>query len=156
MIEFDTCEECLWSRDKPPSESPLKSSVGVAFMISEEEELICEMVQSGRTKKKSIDGDGSIIVTSIIGLTTEIELSEMDEMIGQGQIRVNLKFPYLGETSGGCELSPREELIAREHFLARSKYYFTQSTKTLLKDFFVLNPPTVLDPFHNTASLSAD
>ena len=48
---------------KLPSESPLKCSVGVSLMINEEEELMCQVVQSGKTKKKSIDGDGSIKAT---------------------------------------------------------------------------------------------
>ena len=69
---------------KPPSESPLKNSNGVVLMISEEEELICEVIQSGKTKKKFIDGDGSIMATSTIGLTTKIGLPELDEKIGRG------------------------------------------------------------------------
>ena len=38
----------------------------------------------------------------------------------------------------------------------RSRYYPSQSAKSLLKDFFELNPPTHLDPSHQTTSFSAD
>ena len=37
-----------------------------------------------------------------------------------------------------------------------SRYYLSQSAKSLLKDFFELNPPTHLDPSHPTTSFSAD
>ena len=39
---------------------------------------------------------------------------------------------------------------------ARTKYYPSQSAKSLLKDFFELNPPTHLDAMHHTTSFSAD
>ena len=39
---------------------------------------------------------------------------------------------------------------------ARTKYYPSQSAKSLLKDFFEFNPPTHLDATHQTTSLSAD
>ena len=38
----------------------------------------------------------------------------------------------------------------------RTKYYPSQSAKTLLKDFFEHNPPTHLDATHQTTSFSAD
>ena len=38
----------------------------------------------------------------------------------------------------------------------RSKYYPSQSAKSLLKDFFKLNPPTHLDATHQMTSFSAD
>ena len=39
---------------------------------------------------------------------------------------------------------------------ARTKYYPSQSAKSLLKDFFEHNPPTRLDATHQTTSFSAD
>ena len=42
----------------------------------------------------------------------------MHEVIGHGPNTSPFKFLYLGETSGGCELPPRGELIAREAFPA--------------------------------------
>ena len=66
---------------KLPSESPLKRPAGVAFMISEEDELMCKKAQSRKTKKKTNDGDGSGIAMSSLGLRTEIGLSESDDMI---------------------------------------------------------------------------
>ena len=56
----------------------------------------------------------------------------------------------------GLELPLYEELITREGFPTRSKYYPSQSAKTLSKEFFELNPPTVLDPGHTITNLSAD
>ena len=38
----------------------------------------------------------------------------------------------------------------------KGRYYPSQSAKSLLKDFFELNPPTHLDPSHPTTSFSAD
>ena len=38
----------------------------------------------------------------------------------------------------------------------KSRYHPSQSAKSLLKDFFELNPPTHLDPSHPTSSFSAD
>ena len=81
---------------KRSSESPLRSSVGVALMISEEEELMYEVPQSGKTKKKSIDGDGTVMATPTIGLTTEIRLSEMDQMISQRPTTSHFKVALIG------------------------------------------------------------
>ena len=51
-------------------------------MISEEEELMCEVTQSKKRKKKSNGGNGSGMATLTGGLTTGIGLPEMDEKIG--------------------------------------------------------------------------
>ena len=48
------------------------------------------------------------------------------------------------------------ESIAEQEKVHRVKYYPSQSAKSLLKDFFELNPPTHLDPSHPTTSFSAD
>ena len=47
-------------------------------MISEEEELVCEVAQSGKRNRKSNDGDGSRMAMSTGRLTTEIGLPETD------------------------------------------------------------------------------
>ena len=83
-----------------PIESPLKSSVGVGLMISEEE-LMCEVVQSRKTKKKSTDGNGSILATSKNGLTNEVGLSEMHEAIGQRSTASHYKVPLFWGNSMG-------------------------------------------------------
>ena len=93
--------------------------------------------------KKSNDGDGSKMVTLTSGLTTEIGLSEMDDMVGQGPSTSNFNVFLFGGISLGCDLPPREELFAREVFPARSKHYLSQSAKTLFKDFSGMNPPAV-------------
>ena len=125
-------------------------------MITEEEELMCEVAQCGKRKRKSFDADGSRMATSTGWLTTETGLSQKVEKIGQGLSMSHSKVPLFGETSVGYELPPREKLTAREDFPARSKFYTSQSAKTLLEDFFELNPSIVLVPGHTTTSLSAN
>ena len=53
---------------------------------------------------------------------------------------------------------PRVESIVEEERVGaeKSRHYLSQSAKSLLKDFFELNPPTHLDPSHPTTSFSAD
>ena len=53
---------------------------------------------------------------------------------------------------------PQVETIVEEERVGAEKcrYYPSQSAKSLLKDFFELNPPTHLDPSHPTTSFSAD
>ena len=53
---------------------------------------------------------------------------------------------------------PQMESIVEEDRVGaeKSRYYRSQSAKSLLKDFFELNPPTHLDPSHPTTSFSAD
>ena len=60
---------------------------------------------------------------------------------GDGMVRVPQVEPIVEEERVGGE---------------RSRYYPSQSAKSLLKDFFELNPPTHLDPSHPTTSFSAD
>ena len=148
--------ESVADSSKFPTESPLKRSIRVAFVITGEEELMCEVAWSRKRKKKSNDGDGSRRAMSTGGLATEIGLSEKGEMIGQGPSTNRANVPIFAETPLGVELPPREELAGNANVYHRSKYYPSQSAKTLLKDFFELNPPTVLDPGHTTPSLSAD
>ena len=59
---------------------------------------------------------------------------------------------------GGMVCVPGVESIVEEERVGteKSKYYPSQSAKSLLKDFFELNPPTHLDPSHPTTSFSAD
>ena len=53
---------------------------------------------------------------------------------------------------------PRVESIVEEERVGaeKSRYYPSQSAKSLLKDFFELNPPTHLDPSHPTTVFRAD
>ena len=53
---------------------------------------------------------------------------------------------------------PRVESIVEEKRVGgeKSRYYPSQSAKSVLKDFFELNPPTHLGPSHPTNSFSAD
>ena len=74
------------------------------------------------------------------GLTTEIGLSEMDGMVNQGPSTSHFNVPLFGGTSVGCELPPREEQGGIAIVCHRIEDYPIQSAKTLLKDFFELNP----------------
>ena len=133
-----------------PNKSPLKRSVGVAFVINEEEQLMCEVNQSG-IKRRSNDGEGSRMMVSTGGLTNETRLPEIDEMVGRGPSTGPANAPVFGEPSLRIELPPREKLVSREKFSKRNKYNPSQSAKTLLKVFFELNSPTILDPGHTTS-----
>ena len=64
----------------------------------------------------------------------------------------------LFEMASGMVLVPRVGSIVEEERVGveKSRYYPSQSAKSLLKDFFELNPPTPLDPSHPTTSFSAD
>ena len=58
----------------------------------------------------------------------------------------------------GMVCVPQVESIVEEERVGaeKSRYYPRQSAKSLLKDFFELNPPTHLDPSHPSTSFSAD
>ena len=52
---------------------------------------------------------------------------------------------------------PVESIVEQEGVRGvKSKYYPSRSAKSLLKDFFELNPPSHLDPSHPTTSFGAD
>ena len=61
-----------------------------------------------------------------------------------------------GEGEGMLCIPPVEKMFRQGATpKERTKYYPSQSAKSLLKDFFGLNPPAHLDPSHPTTSLSA-
>ena len=64
------------------------------------------------------------------------ELSFSDDMVRVPRVESNVE----------------EERVGAEE----SRYYPSQSAKSLLEDFFKLNPPTHLDPSHPTTSFSTD
>ena len=61
------------------------------------------------------------------------------------------------EGEGMVLISPVDEMLEQE-FAAKEKtrYYPSQSAKSLLKECFEMNPPTRLDPSHPTTSFTAD
>ena len=64
-----------------------------------------------------------------------------------------------GLASGDCMVRvPQVELIAEGERVGveKSRYYPSQSAKSMLKDFFELNPPTHLAPSQPTTSFRAD
>ena len=60
---------------------------------------------------------------------------------GEGMVRIPPVDEMLGQ-----EVAPKE----------KTRYYPSQSAKSLLKECFEMNPPTHLDPSHPTTSFSAD
>ena len=61
------------------------------------------------------------------------------------------------EGEGMVRVPPVDELFGQDFSRKeRTKYYPSQSAKSLLKDCFALKPPTYLDPSHPTTSFSAD
>ena len=61
------------------------------------------------------------------------------------------------ERDGTVRIPPVEEMFLQESSTKeRTKYYPSQSAKSLLKEYFDLNLPTYLDPSHATTSFSAD
>ena len=61
------------------------------------------------------------------------------------------------EGEGMMRVSPVDEMFRQEAApKERTRYYPSQSRKSLLKDCFEMNPPRHLDPSHPTTSFSAD
>ena len=90
------------------------------------------------------------------GTMTEFRLSEVDAMVGQGTSVGCLGAPTLVEAALGFGSPPGRKLVSAEKCFRRSKYYPSQSAKTMLKDFFNLHSRKTLNPGHTTTSLSAD
>ena len=137
------------------SGSQFERSAGVSIVINEEEVIMCEVNWSGK-KKKSNNGGRGRFATSTGGLMTEVQVSEMDEIISLGPSTSRFIVPLFGWVSLGAGLRRREEVVAHGKFFTHKKNYPSHAAKTFLKDFFDLNPHTVLDLGHTTTSLSAD
>ena len=80
------------------------------------------------------------------------------EGIAQRQADERFVGTRLGEEGEGVvRVPPVDEMFEQEATTKeRTKYYPSQSAKSLLKEYFELNPPTHLDPSHATTSFSAD
>ena len=62
-----------------------------------------------------------------------------------------------GGGEGTVRIPPVDEMLGQEVAAKeRTRYYPSQSAKSLLKECFEKNPPTQLDPSHPTTSFSAD
>ena len=135
--------------------SPVKWFATVAFIAEESSE---DLVGASRLAKamRSEFGFSDRTVTYVGGISNDFGLSDIDDLVDQcsqsgqaGPSRIPVVF-------ADVDLAPLEELNTQEKFLQQSKNYPSQAAKTLLKELFELNPPTVLDPGHSTNSLSAD
>ena len=61
------------------------------------------------------------------------------------------------EGEGMVRIPPMEQMLLEEGTSKeRIKKYPSQSARSLLKEYFELNPPTHLDPSHATTSFNAD
>ena len=62
-----------------------------------------------------------------------------------------------GEGEGMVRVPPLDEMFGQQAVAKeKTRYYPSQSAKTLLKECFEMNPPIHLDPSHPTTSFSAD
>ena len=150
----------IWKGDEisagiSSDESPLKLSAGVVFKRKEQDEVLCDK-QSFERRRNSNTGKDCILALSNGGLTTEIGLSEVYVMVVQTMSTGRVGMPLWSGISLVFAVLRREKLSANGILSHRSMYYPSQSAKTLLKDFFVSNPHTLLDPGHTKINLSAD
>ena len=107
-------------------------------------------VESRGTETFTSEGVPESLVTSGgFSVLEGIARRQADEgVVGIGMFEV-------GE--GMVRVPPVDEMLGRDFSAKeRTKYYPSQSAKSLLKDCFELNPPTYLDPSHPTTSFSAD
>ena len=130
---------------KSSRELHLKHCAVVVFVIIKEVEFLCEISQSGK-RRKSNDIEGSRIATSICGLTAQIGISVINEIVGQGPSTSCANACLIRETSLGVELLLPEDVVGIANVCQRSNRHPSHSTKTVMKDFFELNPQTVLEP----------
>ena len=127
--------------------------------------LPCKSIQFGVADTiESVDG-GNLSRSGITEASGGVEGSDFTSG-GFSTLEANEK-KQADERDGGLfELAsgddmvrvPHVESIVEEGWVGteKSRYYPRQSAKSLLKDFFELNPPTHLDPSHPTTSFSAD
>ena len=80
------------------------------------------------------------------------------EAIARGQVDERFVGTRMGdEGEGMVRIPPVDEMFGQEAVpKQRTRYYPSQSAKSLLKNCFEMNPPTHLDPSHPTTSFSAD
>ena len=95
-------------------------------------------------------------VATVEGESTDIGLSDIDAMIGQGTSTGKIGPTGFFSRNMKVEMPPREGLAAQERFSQKAKFYPSQSAKTLLEDFFEINASPVLDLDHITNGFSAN
>ena len=133
-------------------ESRSKRTAGVLFKVYEQGEVGGGMFSS---EKKSSGGESNHGAASTSGMAIDFGLSEMDAKVSQGLSAGRFGAPTPCDATWGFELPSKQEMVSGEKTFKRSKYCPRESAKTLLKDFFELYPPTILNPEHATASLGA-
>ena len=68
-------------------------------------------------------------VASVEGASTDIGLSDIDAIIGQGTSTGKIKPTWFSSRNTNVELPLRVELAAQEKFSQRAKYYPSQSAR---------------------------
>ena len=125
-------------------------------VMKDPDELVCNAVMFDvASGSESVGGAGlskegvtdpsegvpeSFVTSGGFSILEGIARRQLDDE-GEGLVRV----PRVDEMFGQ-EAAPKE----------RTRYYPSQSAKSLLKDCFEMNPPTHLDPSHPTTSFSVD
>ena len=134
-------------------------------MLSEQEGLLCKAVMfdvtsgignvggAGLSKGNDINTSegvpGSFVTSG--GFST---LEGIAQRQADGRF-ADIRMGY--ERDSMVRIPPVEEMFGQEAApKERTRYYPSQSAKSLLKDCFEMNPPTHLDPSHPTTSFRAD
>ena len=83
---------------------------------------MCELNQSAK-RRKSQDGESSRMKASTDGMTTDIGLWRLDELVRLEPSTSHVNGAFIGETSFGIELLPQEELVGNAIVCQRSINY---------------------------------
>ena len=134
-------------------------------VLSEQEESLCKAVMFGVASGSGTVGGGGLPTGNLTDPSEGVAESFATsggfstlEGIAQRQADGRFACSLMGDEGKDMvrippvDEMPLEETTTRE----RTKYYPSQSAKSLLKGYFELNPPTQLDPSHATTSFSAD
>ena len=121
----------------------------VEFEVGDDEDTpLCGRVgvgELGRGEGRSVPETGSLGLSEMEsfahGLATQAHLLTISATLQDIPRELSLECQRASEAGMGTQ---------------RSSFYPSQSAKTLLKEFFELNPPTHLDPTHQTARLSSN
>ena len=130
----------------------MKRVANVALNVDNWSEDLVGVSQTTRVLRSDF-GLGNRTVTSVGGVSSDIGFSDTDAMVGQCSPPVQAGPSRVLAGFGGVDMPSLQELTAQENIPQRSRYYPSQAAKNLLKYFFELKPPTVLDPGHTATSL---
>ena len=132
-------------------------------VLAEREEPPCKSIKFGVTDTLEAVEGWDLSRSGMTGMSGGMEGSDFTsggfstlEAIAKKRADDRDRGVFELSSGDGMVRMPPAESIAEQEKVDRVKYYPSQSAKSLLKDFFELNPPTHLDPGHPTTSFSAD